>query len=120
VQDGASPYWKSATYKALVANKWDVIIVMLGTNDARDVGSGGPEHWYPLPPSSLRPSVFRLLWGWTVRSILKAADQRANTHAHTTRKKTRARTHPHTRMHARTHTYTRVELQKKEEGLRRH
>jgi len=44
-KDGASPYWKSATYAALVAAQWDVIIIMLGTNDARDVGSGGPEHW---------------------------------------------------------------------------
>ena len=35
----------SATYKALVAATWDVVIVMLGTNDARDIGSGGPEHW---------------------------------------------------------------------------
>lgn len=44
-KDGAFPYWKTGTYKALVAAKWDVVIVMLGTNDARDVGSGGPEHW---------------------------------------------------------------------------
>jgi len=42
---GASPYWKSATYRALMASKWDMVVVMLGTNDARDIGSGGPEHW---------------------------------------------------------------------------
>ena len=42
---GASPWWRSPAYKALVAARWDVIFIMLGTNDARDVGSGGPEHW---------------------------------------------------------------------------
>eukprot|EP00041_Stephanoeca_diplocostata_P024206 m.606945 g.606945 ORF g.606945 m.606945 type:complete len:340 (-) comp22474_c2_seq2:273-1292(-) len=42
---GASPYWDSATYRALLSAKWDIIVVMLGTNDARDIGSGGPEHW---------------------------------------------------------------------------
>ena len=43
--NGLHRYWTSPTYKALVAGSWDVVIVMLGTNDARDVGSGGPEHW---------------------------------------------------------------------------
>ena len=42
---GASPWWKSPAYRALVSAKWDIIFIMLGTNDARDVGSGGPEHW---------------------------------------------------------------------------
>ena len=42
---GASPWWKSPAYRALVSAKWDKIFIMLGTNDARDVGSGGPEHW---------------------------------------------------------------------------
>merc|ERR1712113_923380 len=42
---GASPYWKRPQYQALTAAKWDIVVLMLGTNDARDVGSGGPEHW---------------------------------------------------------------------------
>lgn len=42
---GASPYWKRPQYQGLVGAKWDIVILMLGTNDARDVGSGGPEHW---------------------------------------------------------------------------
>lgn len=42
---GASPYWNRSQYKALIAAKWDIVILMLGTNDARDIGSGGPEHW---------------------------------------------------------------------------
>jgi hypothetical protein len=29
-KDGALPYWATPTYKALVAARWDVIIVMLG------------------------------------------------------------------------------------------
>eukprot|EP01079_Euglenida_sp_SAG-EU17-18_P011525 gene11525-313_t len=44
-KDGASPWWNTPQFKALQNGKWDVVIVMLGTNDARDIGSGGPEHW---------------------------------------------------------------------------
>ena len=29
-----SPYWKRPQYKALTAGKWDIIIIMLGTDDA--------------------------------------------------------------------------------------
>ena len=32
-------------YKALTAAKWDIIIIMLGTNDAKDAGSHGPHNW---------------------------------------------------------------------------
>jgi lysophospholipase L1-like esterase len=28
------PYWERPQYKTLVSNKWDVIVIMLGTNDA--------------------------------------------------------------------------------------
>ena len=28
------PYWVRPQYKALLANKWDIIVIMLGTNDA--------------------------------------------------------------------------------------
>ena len=35
-----SPYWKRPQYKALTAGKWDIIIIMLGTNDA--AGLSGP------------------------------------------------------------------------------
>ena len=31
-----SPYWKRPQFKALTAKKWDIIIIMLGTNDAKD------------------------------------------------------------------------------------
>jgi len=40
-----SPYWKRKQYTALTAGKWDIIIIMLGTNDAKDQGSGGPHNW---------------------------------------------------------------------------
>ena len=55
-KNGAKPYWTSATYKALVAATWDIVIVMLGTNDARDVGSGGPEHWPAAGCDGLDPT----------------------------------------------------------------
>ena len=29
-----SPYWRRPQYKALTGAKWDIIIIMLGTNDA--------------------------------------------------------------------------------------
>ena len=40
-----SPYWKRPQYKALTAGKWDIIIIMLGTNDAKDKGDHGPDDW---------------------------------------------------------------------------
>ena len=40
-----SPYWKRPQYKALTAKKWDIIIIMLGTNDAKDPGDKGPNNW---------------------------------------------------------------------------
>jgi len=40
-----SPYWKRPQYKALTSAKWDIIVIMLGTNDAKDAGSHGPHNW---------------------------------------------------------------------------
>jgi len=40
-----SPYWARPQFKALNAAKWDIIIIMLGTNDAKDPGDGGPDNW---------------------------------------------------------------------------
>lgn len=40
-----SPYWKRGQYTALVAGKWDIVTIMLGTNDAKDAGSHGPPNW---------------------------------------------------------------------------
>ena len=40
-----SPYWKRPQYAALTAAKWDIIIIMLGTNDAKDAGNHGPHNW---------------------------------------------------------------------------
>eukprot|EP01006_Ploeotia_vitrea_P030614 TRINITY_DN62986_c0_g1_i2.p1 TRINITY_DN62986_c0_g1~~TRINITY_DN62986_c0_g1_i2.p1 ORF type:complete len:251 (+),score=26.62 TRINITY_DN62986_c0_g1_i2:154-906(+) len=39
------PYWKRPQYKTLVRHKWDIIIIMLGTNDAKDKGHHGPPNW---------------------------------------------------------------------------
>jgi len=45
LKGGDSPFWKRPQYSALTANKWDVVVIMLGTNDAKDAGSGGPSNW---------------------------------------------------------------------------
>lgn len=33
---GDSPYWKRNSFKTLSENKWDIVVIMLGTNDAKD------------------------------------------------------------------------------------
>lgn len=40
-----SPYWQRPQYKTLISNKWDIIIIMLGTNDAKDTDDHGPNNW---------------------------------------------------------------------------
>merc|ERR1712232_539460 len=40
-----SPYWKRPQYSALIKAKWDIIVIMLGTNDAKDPGDHGPNNW---------------------------------------------------------------------------
>ena len=40
-----SPYWKRPQFKTLTSNTWDILIIMLGTNDAKDAGSRGPHNW---------------------------------------------------------------------------
>merc|ERR1719272_2184299 len=57
VQKGAdSPYWKRTQFTQFVNGTYDVIIIMLGTNDAKDPGNGGAPNWpdnctapYPSP-----------------------------------------------------------------------
>ena len=45
LQHGDSPYWERPQFKTLTSNTWDIIIIMLGTNDAKDTGHGGPANW---------------------------------------------------------------------------
>ena len=40
-----SPYWERPQYQTLTNNSWDIVTIMLGTNDAKDPGSGGPPNW---------------------------------------------------------------------------
>ncbi|KAJ9460189.1 Acetylxylan esterase [Diplonema papillatum] len=40
-----SPYWDRPQYTTLVNNTWDIIIIMLGTNDAKDTTDSGPGNW---------------------------------------------------------------------------
>jgi lysophospholipase L1-like esterase len=42
---GNSPYWLRPQFKTLTTNHWDIIIIMLGTNDAKDPGDHGPNNW---------------------------------------------------------------------------
>lgn len=41
-----SPYWQRPQYATLTSNKWDIITIMLGTNDAKDPDSHGPNNWH--------------------------------------------------------------------------
>jgi lysophospholipase L1-like esterase len=40
-----SPYWERSSFATLTSNAWDIIVIMLGTNDAKDAGDGGPSNW---------------------------------------------------------------------------
>ena len=42
---GDSPYWERPQFDALKENRWDIVTIMLGTNDAKDPGSKGPNNW---------------------------------------------------------------------------
>jgi lysophospholipase L1-like esterase len=37
---GDSPFWQRPQFHALTAARWDIVTIMLGTNDAKDVSSG--------------------------------------------------------------------------------
>ena len=39
------PDWNRTQYGQFVNGTWDVVIMMLGTNDAKDVGNGGAPNW---------------------------------------------------------------------------
>ena len=45
LKKGNSPYWERPQYKTLTENKWDIVIIMLGTNDAKDLGNGNVANW---------------------------------------------------------------------------
>jgi len=45
LKKGNSPYWQRGQYKTLTQNKWDIVTIMLGTNDAKDPGDHGPNNW---------------------------------------------------------------------------
>jgi lysophospholipase L1-like esterase len=46
LKGGDSPYWKRSQFSALTSGKWDIVTIMLGTNDAKDPGSHGPNNWH--------------------------------------------------------------------------
>ena len=40
-----SPYWTRSQFATLTNYTWDIITIMLGTNDAKDPGDKGPNNW---------------------------------------------------------------------------
>lgn len=40
-----SPYWERNQFNTLNSSKWDIITIMLGTNDAKDPDDHGPNNW---------------------------------------------------------------------------
>jgi len=45
LKKGDSPFWQRPQYDSLTAGTWDIVTIMLGTNDAKDPGSHGPNNW---------------------------------------------------------------------------
>jgi lysophospholipase L1-like esterase len=45
LKKGNSPFWKRPQYDALTKGTWDIVTIMLGTNDAKDPGDHGPDDW---------------------------------------------------------------------------
>merc|ERR1711874_694547 len=41
------PYWERPQYQQLISNQWDIITIMLGTNDGKDPGNDhhGTDNW---------------------------------------------------------------------------
>ena len=73
MQTGAdSPYWLRPGFRALTAAKWDVIILMLGTNDAKDAGSRGPHNW---PHGCVGPEALACPFAADYASFLKLLTQ---------------------------------------------
>ena len=47
-KDADSPYWNRTQYASFVnGSSYDIVVVMLGTNDAKDAGNGGAPNWPP-------------------------------------------------------------------------
>jgi len=45
LKNANSPYWQRKQYTALTNGKWDIVTIMLGTNDAKDPDDKGPDNW---------------------------------------------------------------------------
>ena len=65
MQKGAdSPYWLRPQYTTLTTNKWDIVVIMLGTNDAKDPGDHGPNNAH-------RPGPHQLLFAQDFFAMIK-------------------------------------------------
>ena len=63
-----SPFWKRPQFSTLTSNKWDIIIIMLGTNDAKDSSSGGPANW---PHDCTGPNALQCAFAQDYASMIK-------------------------------------------------
>jgi len=45
LKKGDSPFWKRPQYQALTSQKWDIVTILLGTNDAKDTSDKGKNNW---------------------------------------------------------------------------
>jgi len=50
-------YWNQTVFQTLRDNHWDIVVVMLGTNDAKDTSSGGPDNWQHDCGDVINPSL---------------------------------------------------------------
>lgn len=44
-QNGNSPYWRTRNFARLISSEWDCVVIMLGTNDAKDTSVGTVANW---------------------------------------------------------------------------
>ena len=71
LKKGDSPFWERPQYDALVASKWDIVTIMLGTNDAKDPGSNGPNNWQHDCGGADRTSLRNCSYGKDYASMIE-------------------------------------------------
>ncbi len=67
---GARPFVDTAMYRALLSARWDVVIIMLGTNDARSLVSCDEAAFWNMPCATLKrlPALWQRLDSWGAAS----------------------------------------------------
>ena len=71
---GDSPYWERASFPKLVAETWDIVVIMLGTNDAKDEGSGGlVEEKHAMASARARKAAVARWWVGAEEALKRVA-----------------------------------------------